>query len=88
MPQVDPTNEVVKTSTGIKYDHASRLVDLCPYCKLNKDDHNLDWVQKVGLWQCGKCAKHWGEYALGQEYSLELEQNPFNVKDASKRLST
>ncbi len=67
-------------------DHTSKITGKCPYCILNKDDNEQVWVQRVGLYQCSHCGKHWREDALGKEYSLKLEQDLFGEKSVDGKI--
>lgn len=80
--EANPSKPVLKNFSGYKYDKKtdSRTEipftgkkDCCPYCTEHGQKSMLD-LTKSGRWACRSCGKHWYEEALGQKYSLKLEQ--------------
>ena len=47
--------------------------NICPKCNDRKEANICD-ISRTGKWACRKCGKNWYDWAIGQPYTLELEQ--------------
>ena len=47
--------------------------NICPNCVALKQFNICD-ISRSGKWACRTCGKHWADWAIGQPYTLALEQ--------------